>query len=289
MKMQLVRWFSIVLVYSFLLPAASLAQTPQEDLVQTHIIYLAMVRKVPPQDMAFVPAGEFMMGCLEAPGNCDPDNVYKRLVYLNDYFIDIHEVTNGQYAKCVAGGGCTPPSSNASNTHASYYDNLAFINYPVLYAAWEDAKNYCLWAGKRLPTEAEWEKAARGTIDMRLYPWGDQHPDCTMANGFNVWTWEYCTDDTTQVGSYPLGASPYDVLDMSGNIAEWVNDWYQIDYYANSPNTNPPGPLTGTEKILRGGGWSTPFSTLQLSDRWPQNPDVKYNWAGFRCAFSPGG
>jgi formylglycine-generating enzyme required for sulfatase activity len=286
MIIKLVRWFSIVLVCSLLLPAVSWAQSPQEDPVQSHIVYLPWVT-YDPLLMVYVTEGEFTMGCYEAPGNCDPDNEYLHQIYLDSYYIDTYEVSNAQYARCVAGAGCSPPYNYGSNTRPAYYDNPSFKDYPVVSISWMDARNYCLWAGKRLPTEAEWEKAVRGTSDTRLYPWGDQHPDCSMANGFNMWTGEYCTDDTTQVGSYPLGASQYGAFDMAGNVAEWVNDWYQVDYYWNSPAVNPQGPPDGTIKILRGGGWSTQFGTLQLSDRWPQSAGGAFNWVGFRCAFSP--
>ncbi len=286
MSSLLVRLFCIVLVSSLFLPALSGAQATQEDPVQSHSVYLPWVT-YDPLLMAYVPGGEFMMGCYEAPGTCDDDNEYIHFIYLDSYYIDTYEVTNAQYAKCVAGAGCAPPSNTASNTRPFYYDNSSFKDYPVLSVSWEDAMDYCLWAGKRLPTEAEWEKAGRGTGNGRIYPWGDQHPDCSMVNGFNTWMGESCMDDTTQVGSYPLGSSPYGVLDMAGNVAEWVSDWYQVDYYWNSPASNPQGPLSGTEKILRGGSWSSDLNSLQLADRWPQYPDVEYNWAGFRCAFSP--
>jgi formylglycine-generating enzyme required for sulfatase activity len=236
--------------------------------------------------MVIVPAGEFIMGCYPAPGLCDLDNEILIAVTLDNFFIDRFEVTNAQYAECVADGGCTRPSNEASSTRPSYYSNPEYANYPVIPDSWVHAAAYCNWAGKRLPTEAEWEKAARGNRDIRFFPWGDQFSDCSLANGVNMNTMEPCEDDTTQVGSYPLGMSQYGAMDMSGNVAEWVSDWYQADYYESSPLINPLGPESGTEKILRGGSWTNGWIPLQVSDRWPILPETSYNFIGFRCALS---
>ncbi len=236
--------------------------------------------------MVYVPEGNFLMGSPDDVG--DPDEHPQHTVYLDAYWIDQTEVTNAMYEKCVTAGACAAPSDNSSNTHGSYYGNSEFDSYPVIRVSWNQANAYCHWAGRELPTEAQWEKAARGT-DGRTYPWGNQNPDSALAN-YNGDVW-----DTTEVGSYSAGASPYGALDMAGNVWEWVMDWYDENYYANSTNKNPTGPSSGTDRSLRGGSWNNNSGyELRVANRSGFDPMLtKNNFDGFsfinfgfRCSLS---
>ncbi len=227
--------------------------------------------------LLYVPEGDFTMG--SDSGYSDEKPVHT--VYLDAFWIDQTEVTNGQYAECVSNGGCTPPSQGNSYTNTSYYGNAQFDDYPVIYVDWNQAQAYCEWAGRRLPTEAEWERAARGT-DGRTYPWGENEPSTNLLN-FNM-----NVGDTTEAGIYPDGQSYYGAYDMAGNVWEWVNDWYDGSYYQNSSASNPLGPSTGDFRVLRGGSWvnvgNNVRSSYRYSDRiWSDssNPDLNI---GFRCA-----
>jgi len=228
--------------------------------------------------MVFVPEGEFTMG--SDTGSADERPVHQ--VYLDAFWIDQTEVTNSMYAKCVADDGCTPPSSSKSSTRSNYYGNSEFDDYPVIYVNRSQANAYCAWAGRRLPTEAEWEKAARG-IDGRAYPWGEG----ISCDNANYYAGRHCVGDTSKVRSYESGKSPYGAYDMAGNVWEWVNDWYDEKYYQISPLLNPQGPISGQYRVLRGGSWYVSGGDVRSANRYRIDRTYTLNYIGFRCSLSP--
>jgi formylglycine-generating enzyme required for sulfatase activity len=252
-----------------------------------------------------IPAGELLMGstadqalaeCEKFRDDCQRDwftnEEPPHPVGLSDFYIDQFEVTNARYAECVVAGACSEPRDFSSYSRDRYYDDPAYADYPVIYVSWFDANTYCEWRGARLPSESEWEKAARGT-DGRIYPWGNEF-DSSLANFCDdncAFDWAN-TDfddgysDTSPVGTYPDGVSPYGVHDMSGNVWEWTADWYGERYYQDSPYENPAGPEEGQDRVLRGGAWNVSENFVRASSRNWSEPSYTNYFVGFRCARS---
>ena len=220
--------------------------------------------------MALVPAGEFRMGSTLA----DEKPVHR--VYLNAFSMDKYR-DGGAVCQVSEATGAAPPEWEIMNEPRHQ-------KRPVVNVSWSDAATYCKWAGKRLPTEAEWEKAARGT-DGRLYPWGNETPTRLHANfGKKEWSYHMAL---VPVGMFEMGKSPYGIYDMAGNAWEWVNDWYDHDYYKKSPMKNPQGPTTGKSKVVRGGNWLYVQEFLRSSFRFNADPSGRQFGYGFRCAKTP--
>jgi len=225
--------------------------------------------------MVWVPAGNFLMGSTDADKLARTDEKPQHSVYLDGYWVYRTEVTVAQYkAYCASAGAAMPtdtPGWGWQDTH------------PMVYVNWKEARAYAKWAGAKLPSEAQWEKAARGT-DGRIYPWG------------NAWDADRCNNEQTgpeqtmAVGSLPDSVGPYGCVDMAGNVLEWCEDWYGTDYYKNSPDRNPKGPDGGEYRVLRGGSWSdTNPVYFRCAFRLDYTPALRNAFSGFRCVVFPPG
>jgi len=257
--------------------------------------------------MVFIPGGTFLQGSTEEEidlifeeckafyENCNQEpfevEFPQHEVDLDPFWIDQTEVTIGTYLKCVADGSCLEPAPRGYYAYAGYFDNPEYENYPVIFINWQDASDYCAWAGRRLPTESEWELAARGTEGWQ-YPWGNSpvrgdlvnYRDINYAGVYNDLLQDDGYNRLAPVGSYPDGASFYGALDMAGNVWEWVSDWYDL-YPGGNPNASD---LFGQkERVIRGGAWDIFFPELRSPYRYSAEPEESlWRSLGFRCALS---
>ncbi|MEA3440437.1 MAG: formylglycine-generating enzyme family protein [Chloroflexota bacterium] len=226
--------------------------------------------------MVLIAVGSFEMGS----ENSDPNESPVHTVDLAAFYMDVYEVTNVRYLECVEAGIC-------SEHNATEINDPMLANFPMRNVSWYEANTYCKWRGAQLPTEAQWEKAARGGSVGKLYPWGDDDPICEFGavNGAKFDDEADCHDTGPEpVGSYaPNG---YGLYDMAGNVVEWTLDWLADDYYSHSPWENPLGPDSGKYKVVRGGSWHTGTDTLLIAHRYGVLPRFAYNLLGFRCVVS---
>jgi formylglycine-generating enzyme required for sulfatase activity len=229
--------------------------------------------------MLYIPAGEFTMGSEPEDPCAHPDEQPKHEVFLDPYWIGQTEVTNAQYQACVEAGICQEPTSCGSGEFS--YQDPTKDQFPVSCLTWEEAGAYCAWIGGRLPSEAQWEKAARGS-DYLKFPWGNEF-DQTRCN-----SQESDLDGPLAVGSYsPEGDSPFGLQDMAGNVWEWTRDWYDIEYYGKAPRDNPGGPVGGERRSLRGGSWYANYCSVRTSYRYYDVPHGRSTGVGFRCVILP--
>ncbi|MGQ0811513.1 MAG: formylglycine-generating enzyme family protein [Nitrospiraceae bacterium] len=247
--------------------------------------------KLPAHDeMVMIGAGGFMMGSdKKIDRTAYQPEIPQRKIHLDAYEIDKYEVTTVQYLKFVL-VTARPPLIDWQYDGGNFQETMA--GHPVMHVSWFDADAYCKWVGKRLPTEAEWEKAARGE-DGRIYPWGNQPAGLSRSNFGRTGLSGPVRDRPERLLLYPPiisvdkydnAVSPYGVFQMAGNVAEWVADWYDPKYYASAPEKNPKGPEKGTQKSFRGGGWIDSTPSVRVAQRNGTDPNTKMNWMGFRCA-----
>ncbi len=234
--------------------------------------------------MALIAEGSFAMGVPKAARDGGMDERPNHDVFVDSFYMDIYEVTNGRYLQFVTDTGHRVPQHPTDANRGLWQGNMmpeSVTDLPVINVDWFDSAAYCEWAGKRLPTEAEWEKAAKGDNDWR-FAWGDMEPTNEHAN-FNQVAWRG-EATLVQVGMYEKGKSPYGIYDVAGNVWEWVSDWYQVDYYSHSPTHNPQGPETGKDKTLRSSGWQGETPQMRVFTRIKSVPTDRNDSTGFRCA-----
>jgi formylglycine-generating enzyme required for sulfatase activity len=237
--------------------------------------------------LVYVPKDLYLIGSLDTDTQAWINEKPQHPVNLSGFWMDKTEVTNAMYAKCVLAGVCPEKKKVMSYTRESYYGNVEFDEYPVIFVSWNDAQTYCAWAGRKLPTEAQWEAAARGP-DGKKYPWGNANPNCNLLNfatriDMKGGKSSLCTGDTTAVGKYPKGASPFGLLDMAGNVWEWVADWNSPNYVVE-PRQDPTGPADGESRVIRGGYFFADSKYVRAAMRSWHEPGFTSNDLGFRCA-----
>jgi formylglycine-generating enzyme required for sulfatase activity len=263
----------IVLTILFLLQFDTYASAQLDRLRRSQALDQPLPAETP---MALIPGGPFEMGAAGTQALEDERPLHR--VTLDAFTMDVHEVTTSQYGAFLSATGRVAPWLWETVSVARHSDR------PVIGVDWNDADAYCRWKGKRLPTEAEWEKAARG-VDGRLYPWGNLVPTKEVAN-FAIGARFSYSQALMPVQSYESGKSPFGLYQMAGNVGEWVSDWYSANYYERSPETNPSGPENGQFKVLRGGSWSDLPKYLLTYGRFKLPPETRNSYIGFRCAKS---
>ncbi len=254
-------------------PASVMPQIPKSD-VTVSVASGAEMSTLTNVPMALIPAGEFPMGTMKGSAHAKISEGPQRMVYLDAYSMDVYEVNTKDYAKFIEATQLHAPKAWDQVNPDKHGDR------PVVGVTWDDAVAYCTWVGKRLPTEAEWEKAARGT-DGRQYPWGNEAPTSDRATLTKKWEGY---DTPTPVGSLEAGKSPYGLYDMAGNAMEWVSDWYDPKYYDTAGPDNPKGPTTGKTGIVRGGGWGFLPADARSARRINPPHETRCTNIGFRCA-----
>ena len=246
--------------------------------------------------MVLLPGGSFIMGCVDGDSQCSNDEKPAHRVNLDSFYLDEHEVTVAEYARCVSAGVCKPAQVRDDEYREFYnLNNVDRENHPANGVDWNEANAYCSWRQKRLPTEAEFEYALRGKDQGRIYPWGNNatpparfgnYADETAHRRFSSWSY-FAGYDDGHLGTSPVCSfqrNPYDLCDISGNVWEWTADWYDSNYDQSTPSNNPTEPASGTTRVFRGGGWGNDSWGVRASERFGVAPGVWASFLGFRCS-----
>ncbi len=248
-------------------------------------------------DMVKIPAGWFKMGCSPGDSQCDNDEKPRKRVYVDAFYMDVHETTVAEYRQCVSAGSCKAAKVSSDKKRGPYYnwDKSGRDDHPINGVSWNDANSYCQWKGKRLPTEAEFERALRGGFEGRKYPWGNSstppsqygnYADESAKRRFSDWTIIKGYDDG-YAGTAPVcrfSQNEHGLCDISGNVWEWCEDWYDKDFYNRMPARNPINRTKASNRVLRGGGWLAYPRYLRSSGRYWGNPADRNIYGGFRCS-----